>query len=529
MHKLLLTILISVFSLGIYAQNDKATYKKLDKSLKLIETKYAEKINSENLVTKAVQAMINELDPHSKYLSPEELKKNREQLNGSFSGIGIHYQILNDTLMVLNTVSGGPSYKAGIKAGDKIIKIDGINAVGKDINKKFFSTKLRGKKGSKVSITIKRHSNSKIEEITFERGSIPINTLQVSYKIDNKTGFVKIKNFSRTTNFEFQLAMMQLQMDGVKNLIIDLRDNPGGLMMASIRLADDFIKDGKLIVYTEGANMERKEYSSHAGGVMESGRLIVLMDNNSASAAEIFAGAIQDWDRGIIMGRRSFGKGLVGRNFCLPDGSALRLITGRYYTPSGRCIQKDYTKGDKLDYDKDLLHRYESGELFSADSVHFADSLKFYTDGKRLVYGGGAIMPDIFIPLDTNYNIEFLKKLNKEGFINYYVSLYFDKHLDDLKNKYYNYNTFSSTYNLDDKDYNSLINMAFKKYSIKPRTENIEKSKRYIKHQFKAILARDLFQDGAYYKENNKEDKTIVKALKIINSKKEFKRNGIHE
>ncbi len=529
MHRLILYIFISIFSLGVYAQNDKATYKKFDKALKLIDTKYVEKVNTEELVTKAVQAMIKELDPHSKYLSPEELKKNKEQLNGSFAGVGIHYQILDDTLIVLNTIIGGPSYKAGIKAGDKILKIDGEDAVGENVNNKFFSKKLRGKKGSKLSLTVRRHSNSKIETVTFERGSIALNTLQVSYKIDNKTGFVRIKNFSRTTNYEFQLAMMQLQMEGMKNIIIDLRDNPGGLMMASIRLADDFIKDGKLIVYTQGANMKRTEYTSHSGGVMESGKLVVLMDDNSASAAEIFAGAIQDWDRGIIMGRRSFGKGLVGRNYTLPDASAIRLITGRYYTPSGRCIQKEYTKGDKLNYDKDILHRYESGELYSADSVHFADSLKYYTDGKRLVYGGGAIMPDIFIPLDTTYNIDFIKQLNKHGIITYFSGLYFDKHLEKLNKRYSNYATFSANFELDDKSYNDILAYALEKHELKPSKDNIDKSKHYIKYQIKAILARILFENGSYFKESNKEDRMVIEALKTINSKKDFKKNGIHD
>ena len=529
MNKALIIAISLILSINTYAQNDKATYKKLSKSLKLIEGQYVEKINSEELVTKAVQAMIKELDPHSKYLSAEGLKKNREILNGSFAGVGIHYQILNDTLLILNTVKGGPSDRAGIKAGDKVLKIDGKDVTGKDISNTFFSKKLRGKKGSKVSITVKRKESSEIKEISFERGNIAINTLLVSYMIDNKTGFIRIKNFSRTTNYEFQLAIMQLQMQGLKNIIIDLRNNPGGLMMASIRLADDFLKEDKLIVYTQGANSPRTEYKSKGNGVMESGRVVVLMDNNSASASEIFAGALQDWDRGLIMGRRSYGKGLVGRNYTLPDGSAIRLTTGRYYTPSGRCIQKEYTKGHKSEYNKDILRRFESGELYSADSVHFADSLKYYTEGKRLVYGGGAIMPDIFVPLDTTYNIDFVKQINKHGLINYFAGIYFDKHFTELKSKYPTYESFSSNFVVDKSSYNKLIDYALEKHKLKPKTSNIEKARHYINYQIKAIIARNMYEDGSYYKENNKEDKMVIKAIETINSKKNFKKNGIHE
>ncbi len=527
MHKFILTIFILIIGVNIQAQSDKSTYKKLDKALELIETKYIDTVNSADLATKAVQAMIKELDPHSKYLSPDDLKTNRESLNGSFAGIGIHYQIINDTLMILNTVKGGPSYKAGLKAGDRILKIDGEIATGKDISNKYFSKKLRGKKGEELSITIKNHKNSKVRKITFERGSIALNTVEISYMIDDKTGFIRIKSFSRTTNYEFQLAVMQLQMEGMKNIIIDLRDNPGGLMMSSIRLSDDFLSNDKLIVYTQGTNLPRTDYKSNGGGMMESGRVVILIDNNSASAAEIFAGALQDWDRALIVGRRSFGKGLVGRNYDLPDGSAIRLTTGRYYTPSGRCIQKEYTKGDKKSYDNDLLERFEHGELYSADSVHFDDSLKYYTNGKRLVYGGGAIMPDIFIPLDTTYNNDFIKDTRKKGLINYFAGNYFDKNLDELNAKYPSFESFNTTFVLPEETYQNYIDYAAKKYELTPNEEDKELINHYIRLQITAILARSLYKDGAYYKIYNKEDKMVINALNTINNKKIFKNNGI--
>ncbi len=526
-RNLLITILLAINILAI-GQNEKATFKKLDKTLKLIEEQYVEKVNSEDLVTKAVKAMVKELDPHSKYMSAESLIRSKETLNGHFAGVGIHYQIINDTLMVLNTVAGGPSDDAGIMAGDKIISIEGEIATGKHISNSYFSKKLRGKKGSKINLQVLHHNNT-IEDIEIKRGNIAINTVMLSYMIDSKTGFIRIKNFSRTTNYEFQLAVIQLQIQGMKNIIVDLRGNPGGLMISSIRLADDFLKEDKLIVYTQGANAPRTEYKSKSDGILESGRVVVLIDNNSASASEIFAGAIQDWDRGLIIGRRSYGKGLVGRNYTLPDGSAIRLTTGRYYTPSGRCIQKDYVKGEKDKYNQDFAKRMESGELYSADSVHFVDSLKYYTDGKRLVYGNGAIMPDVFIPLDTTFNIDYIRKINRKGLINEFSGLYFDNNLEYLHLNYPLYSIFDKQFIFIEEDFNTFTSLALEKYKIEIPEENIEKIKSYFQLYTKAYLARNLYKNGSYYKIANKNDKVVIQAIEIINKKKNFKANGIHD
>lgn len=526
--RVLLSIIFLTLFLNLSAQKDKATYKKLDKTLKLIETVYVDSLNTADIVTSAVKAMIKELDPHSKYMSAESLQKSNEMLNSKFAGVGIHYQILNDTLIVLNVVPEGPADKAGVIAGDKIIAIDGETAVGDKVNNSFFSKKLRGNKGSDVKLKVLRHNDKTLHDIDITRGNISINTITANYLINKNTTYVKIKSFSRSTALEFQLAAMQMNMEGADKIIIDLRGNPGGLMIASIQLADFFLKDGELIVYTQGAHSPRTDYKGTSGGQLENAKVVVLIDENSASASEILAGALQDWDRALLVGRRSYGKGLVGRNYTLPDGSAVRLTTGHYYTPSGRCIQRSYEKGT-ANYNKDLAERYAHGELYSADSVHFNDSLKYYTNGKRLVYGGGAIMPDIFSPIDTTYNSDYLFQLNRYGIINLYAGLYFDKHLEYLQNTYQNFDSFEKGFIADSAILNEINNLAFTKNKIRGNDKEISKSEKYILNEFKALLARNLFEDGAYYKIRNNMDTDVLKAIEAINSKKSFKENGIHE
>lgn len=529
MTKFFTAIILLAINLSLYAQNDKATYKKLNKALKLIENEYVDSVNTKEITTRAVQAMLRELDPHSIYLSAESLKKNNEALNGSFAGVGIHYQILKDTLLVLSVVPEGPSEKAGLLAGDKLIAIDEELAVGEKISNSFFSTRLRGKRGSSVELTVIRHKDKSIHNIEVIRGTVPIHTLSANYLINKNTGYIRIRSFSRTTVHEFKLAITDLKSQGMKNLILDLRGNPGGLMVASIYLADNFIKKDRLIVYTQGVNSPRKEYKSTPDGSMEKGRLIVLIDENSASASEILAGAIQDWDRGLIMGRRSFGKGLVGRNYTLPDGSAIRITTGRYYTPSGRCIQKNYEPGKANKYNEDLAKRYEQGELYSADSIQLPDSLKYYTNAKRMVYGGGAIMPDWFVPIDTSYYSDYLIKLNNYGLINYYAGLYFDAHLEELRINFPNFEDFEQGFAMNEQMFEEMNKMAFEKSEIKGSEEEITISKNYIHVVFKAYLARNLYRDDSYYKIVSQVDNMLIEANEVIQNNKIFRENKIHE
>ncbi len=524
--RLLLSLFFATLCINIYAQKDKSTYKKLDRTLKLIETQYVDTVNAEKLVTDAVKSMIKELDPHSKYMSPESLRKSNEMLNSRFAGVGIHYQILNDTLIVLNVVKGGPAEKAGVIAGDKLIAVENESVVGSKVNNTFFSKRLRGSKGTDVNIKVLRHKDKSIHNIKITRGNIPINTLTANYLINKNTAYIRIRSFSRSTVLEFQIAAMQMNIEGINKIIIDLRNNPGGLMMASIQLADFFLKDGDLIVYTQGAHSPRTEYKATSGGALENAKVVILINENSASASEILAGALQDWDRALLVGRRSFGKGLVGRNYSLPDGSAIRLTTGHYYTPSGRCIQRSYAKGND-NYNKDLMERYKHGELYSADSIHFNDSLKFYTNNKRLVYGGGAIMPDIFSPIDTTYNSNYLMQLNRYGLLNYFAGLYFDNNLEYLQKKFPTFDSFNRGFNPDTKTLNDINNLAFSRNKIKANEKDISKSKKYILTEFKALLARDLYEEGAYFKVRNTIDKDIKKALETISSEKAFKENKI--
>lgn len=523
---LFISLLLFIFG-SSFAQDEKSTYKKFDKSLKLIETQYADSVNTEALVIKAIEAMVKELDPHSKYLTAKSLAENNESLNGSFSGVGIQYQIIRDTLMVLSTVPDGPAYAVGLSPGDKIIAIDNDTLNGEKLNNTKVKDKLRGENGSKVILKVIKYEDKTIKNYELTRGPIPINTINTSYLINKNTGYMRIASFSRTTESEFQFAVMKLQLQGMQHLIIDLRGNPGGLMVAAINLADNFLEKGKLIVYTQGAHSPRTEYKANDNGTLEQGKLIILMDENSASASEILAGAIQDWDRGLIMGRRSYGKGLVGRNFTLTDGSALRLTTGRYYTPSNRCIQKTYDLGKSNVYNQDLKKRYESGELYSADSVHFNDSLKYYTAAKRLVYGGGGIMPDIFVPIDTMYNSTFFKQINQYGLLNYYAGLYFEKNLKQLRKKYPDFNAFNKSYEMTEDEWNSLSELAFSMHKIKGSAEDIAKSKDFIKLQFKAFLARDLFDDGDYHQVLNTLDTMVITAEKLIKTDKAFIANQV--
>ena len=511
-----------LIALNLSAQKDNYTTKKINKTIKLINSQYVDTVDMSHLVEVAVKAMIKELDPHSRYLTREQLKKNNEALNGSFAGVGIHYQILNDTLMILSTIKNGPSEKAGLLRSDKIIAINGELSIGKSISNSFFSKRLRGKKGSQVEIQIRRRHADSLLTFVVTRGAIPIPTVDAGFMLDKHIGYVKINGFSFTTLKEFQTVTAQLNKKGMKSLILDLRGNPGGLMMASIRIADEFLKADQLIVYTEGEHYRRQEYQSTKAGSLKNERLIILVDERSASASEILAGAIQDLDRGLIAGRRSYGKGLVGRNYTLPDGSAIRLTTGHYYTPSGRCIQKPYANGN-TEYKRDLQRRLNNGEYLHADSIHFPDSLKYKTLSGRVVYGGGAVMPDIFYPMDTTTYTDYYNILFIRGIINAYAGQYFDSHLEELVKNYPDIHSFAKKFKVDAAILNSLSDFAADKYGLADDSLTYEKYGERISRYFKAYLGRNLYENGAYYQLMWYADPMITESLILINDKKAFK------
>jgi len=530
MHKLILGFillqLLLMLSLSGFSQDVATEQKTLNRAFKLINTQYVDTVNSNKIVADAIKAMVSNLDPHSKYMDAESVKRSNESIRGSFGGVGIHYQVLEDTLIILNTVKGGPSDIAGLKAGDKILKIDGEKAYGKEVHNSFFSKKLRGKSGTTVVVQILRHSDNKTYILNITRGAIPINTLDIAFMLNDAVGYIRLNMFSRSTMKEFNTALTDLQSKGMKHLILDLRGNPGGLMVASINLADAFLNSEKLIVYTQGEHYKRDDYMSTDKTQMKNGRLVVMMDEYSASASEIFGGAIQDWDRGLIMGRRSFGKGLVGRNFVLPDGAAMRLTTGRYYTPSGRSIQKSYADG-RAAYNHDLDRRFKHGEFIHADSISVPDSLKFTTKGGRTVYGGGGIMPDIFLPLDTSFYSAYLKKVNRKGAINLFTGFYYDAHLEQLLSNYHDLDEFHNKFTVNDSTLNTIRTFITEQFEIEASDEDWSISQEYIRTNFKALLARNIFESGAYYRENAEQDLMLQSAIETINNPKVFRKHGV--
>lgn len=487
---------------------------KFIRALQIVNLFYVDTVNDEKLVESAIKGMLKDLDPHSVYMSKDEQKKANEPLQGNFEGIGVQFQIINDTIMVISPTSGGPSEKLGIMAGDRIVSIDGEDATGSKLDNNYVVSKLRGEKGTKVKVGIVRRSVDDIIEITITRDKIPITSVDASFILKDKIGYIKLNRFARTTMQEFNDAYDKLKAEGMSELILDLRGNSGGFLDVSISLSEEFLPKGKLIVYTEGNSAPREDYIARKNGKFEKGKLVVLIDEGSASASEIVSGAVQDWDRALIIGRRSFGKGLVQRPFELPDGSVIRLTTGRYYTPSGRFIQKTYENGVD-DYNKDLINRYNHGELTTADSIHFPDSLKYFTSQKRVVYGGGGIMPDIFIPLDTTKTSEYYRDLFNKGVFNQFTYDYTDKHRNTLKQLYPDYVTFSKNFMLTEELMNEFFNFAAEK-GVEKDDAGIETSREYIELQIKALIARNIFDFSAYIRMYSTIDDAIEKAVEVL-------------
>jgi carboxyl-terminal processing protease len=519
---IVLTSVLMVVLISAKAQNVQENSQKFGRLLRLIESYYVDSTNISDLTEKAIVSMLQELDPHSVYITKDEVEKMNEPLQANFEGIGITFNILKDTLLVLSTVPGGPSEKVGLVAGDRILTIDGKNVAGTGLKNDDVMKMLRGEKGTKVDLQVQRRSSRQLLDFTIVRDKIPIYSLDASYMIDNETGYIKLNRFSANTVDEFKTAMDGLKKNNLKNLILDLRGNGGGFLKAAIDLADEFLPGNNLIVYTEGINNPRRDYNATSLGSFEEGKLIVLVNEGSASASEIVAGAVQDWDRGIIIGRRSFGKGLVQQPFYLTDGSMVRLTTANYFTPSGRAIQKPYDNG-LSDYRNDYIRRFEHGEMFHADSISFPDSLKFKTlIHGRNVYGGGGIMPDIFVSMDTSLMYRYYNQLQRNGIVNNFVLDYVDQNREKLKKQFPGFNQFKNKFTVTDDIIDSLV-AAGEKEGIERDQESINFTIDMIKKEIKALIARDLFTRDQFFQVFNQDDKTIMKALELLKDQKMFK------
>ena len=514
-------ITILVTTLAGYSQNNiqsinpDETVKKYSTLLYLINNYYVDTLDVPGLTEKAIVQTLRELDPHSAYIPKKEVEKSNETLVGSFEGVGLTFQLFKDTILVVAPIPGGPSDKVGIMAGDKIVTVDGEEAFGKDITNNWVMDHLRGKKGTHVIVGIYRKGNMKLIEYEIIRDKIPINSLDAAFMLDENTGYIKLNRFAKESLNEFTDAITQLKQQGLKNLIFDLRGNSGGYLGTAMSITDEFLEQDKLIVYTQGTHQQRQELHATNKGDFEEGKLVVLINEGSASASEIVSGAVQDLDRGVLIGRRSFGKGLVQRPFKLPDGSEVRLTVARYYTPSGRCIQKPYDEGVE-EYYKDFGNRMAHGETFHADSIHFPDSLVYTTTAGRTVYGGGGVMSDIFIPLDTIRFNKIYSSLIRKGVVNGFVNEYLDENRKSLLKKYNNFNSFNDAFYLSNDQFVVFTEKA-KSEEIEFSDEEIAPNKEFIKTQLKALIARNLYETGDYFEVLSPLDPEIIKALEIIN------------
>ena len=478
-----------------------------------VDQNYVEEVNTEKLVDSAIKGIIKELDPHTSYIPAEDLEMVSADLKGNFEGIGIEFNIFNDTLYVVAPLSGGPSETAGLQSGDKIISVDGKNIAGIGLTNRQVHENLRGEKGSEVTLEIKRSGSKETIEYKISRDKIPQYSVDVSYMVDDEIGYIKVSRFSATTYNDFMEALNKLQEQGLQKLILDLQDNPGGYMDKAISMADEFLKDNAMIVYTKG---KEKRYNSEARaikeGKFEDSPLIVLINEGSASASEIVSGAIQDNDRGLIVGRRSFGKGLVQMPVSLKDGGELRLTISRYYTPSGRSIQKPFGENPEQ-YKKEMAYRYEHGEYFVADSIEFDDSLKYTTSNGRIVYGGGGIMPDYFVPLDTTQSSTYLNKLFLSNTLRQYTFSYYEKNKKLLENM--GLEGFIDNFQVTDKMLDQLKSMA-EQNDVPLDPTGFDKSEGLIKLYCKAYIARNIWNNDGFYPIFNQQNEIFKEALELF-------------
>ena len=519
--KLFFLAIACFFAMAATAQSKaQMNAQKLGTTLYLIENFYVDTANLDKVTEDAVIAALKELDPHSAYISKKDVEKTNEPLVGSFEGIGVTYQLIRDTITVISPTAGGPSEKVGIMTGDQIIKIDGEDAFGKKIDNDYVQKRLRGKKSTKVTVSVKRGNDPDLIDFEIIRDKIPLNSINAAYMLDNHVGYIKLDRFAQESNQEFMEAFAKLQAQGMESLIFDLRGNTGGYLNTAIELVDQFLTENKLIVFTEGIHSPRQEWRSKKNGLYTAGKLIVLIDEGSASASEILSGAIQDHDRGVVIGRRSFGKGLVQRPFNLPDGAVIRLTTSRYHTPSGRCIQRPYENGVE-DYAKEMEKRLKNGEYYHADSIHFPDSLKYKTDGGRTVYGGGGIMPDIFIPVDTAYNSKLYTNLVRKGALNRFTTDYALKHRDAIKAQYGDFEHYNKDFIVGQDIINGLKKAA-EDAKVEWNNEQFKHSEKFILLQMKALIARNVWETQQYYQVMASTDPGVQKALEVLGNDKEY-------
>ncbi len=508
----------SVFSYSQVDESKIATTQKFDEVLTYVNKLYVDDVDAEKLTDAAIVALLEKLDPHSTFISKEEVSDANQSINGNFVGIGIRFQILRDTLMVVATISGGPSAKLGLMPGDKIVKIGTENVAGIGLKNSQVRDRLLGDRGTKVTVSVQRKKKVMPIDYVITRDVIPVNSVDATYMLTNETGYIKLNAFSRSSHQEVKVAIKKLKEAGMKNLVFDLQGNGGGLLYASKYLADEFLSDDKLIVYSEGRAQPRANLSAGKKGLWEDGRLILLTNEYSASASEILSGAIQDWDRGLIVGRRTYGKGLVQRPIDLTDGSQIRLTIARYYTPSGRSVQKSYANLD--DYRNDLLNRYDRGEFSSEDSISLPDSLKYYTLlNKRTVYGGGGIMPDYFVPLDTTESSDFLTMLIRSGSFNSYSLTYVDENREDILEDYPTFADFKKKFEVDKKFMNKFMKYAQEQdEEMEIDNKELETSESIIKLRMKALIAQNIWGYNEFYQIYNDSNEILQKAIEVIES-----------
>jgi carboxyl-terminal processing protease len=482
-----------------------------------ISNLYVDSVNEQKLVEDAIRGMLEKLDPHSSYSTPKEVKEMNEPLQGSFEGIGVQFNMVEDTLLVIQPVTDGPSERVGIIAGDRIVTVNDTAIAGVKMSKEEIMKRLRGPKGTKVVLGIVRHGIDDRLSFTVIRDRIPVKTVDAAYMIRPGIGYIRIGSFGATTHEEFCERFTALKQQGMTSLVLDLQENGGGYLQSAAQIANEFLGEGDLIVYTDGLRTKRQEYKADGKGIFKEGKLIILVDSYTASAAEIVSGAVQDNDRGTIVGRRTFGKGLVQRPIDLPDGSMIRLTIAHYYTPSGRCIQKPYEKGQQKNYQMDVVNRLKHGELTSKDSIHFSDSLRYETLRKhRTVYGGGGIMPDHFVPLDTTRYTKLHRELAAKSVIIQQNLRYVDKHRNQLKKQYKDFDAFKEQFEVPQQLIDDVLAEG-EKQNIKPKDDaEVEQTLVMLRPQLKALIARDLWDMSEYYAIINEDSEIVKKALELL-------------